>query len=387
MNTYKLTIIVLIMAVFLVACPGKKKPAEKQRVVGTADWPIFRGDAGLSGRSGDTIPDELTLRWSFQTGGEIFSSPVIGSGRIFIGSTDGKVYALRLKDGGKIWEFDAGDDIEASPLLVGKSLYIGSLSGEFFALHVDSGTLNWKYKTEGSIYGSANWTEITGSRESLIFVGSHDNRMYCFEAVSGKLRWTYETDHYINGAPATDGQVIIFGGCDENLHIVNVADGKKLARVGVGSYIPGSAALAGGKAYLGHYGNKLVCIDMEVRKITWEYSHPEHADSFFSSPAVGKEHVVIGSRDSYLHCVNRDTGKLAWVFRTRDEVDSSPVIAGNRVVVGSTDGRLYMVDLQTGRETWSYEIGAAIIGCPALAGGWIAIGSDDGRVYAFGESL
>ncbi|MFC2154977.1 PQQ-binding-like beta-propeller repeat protein [Acidobacteriota bacterium] len=387
MSKYKLIVIILIITIFLCAYPGKKEPDKKQNNIETAYWPIFRGDAGLSGTSRDKIPDKLSLRWNFQTGGEIFSSPAIGSGRVYIGSTDGKVYALHLEDGKKIWEFDTGDDIEASPLLLDDSIYIGSLSSDFFSLNADTGAVQWKYKTEGSIYGSANWARKQGSLEMLVFVGSHDNRMYCFDGATGKLNWTYETNHYINGAPATDGTLIVFGGCDEKLHIANVLDGKKLGEVGIGSYIPGSAALAGETAYLGHYGNKLVSIDMKNKKIAWEYSDAEHADPFFSSPAVGEDHVVIGSRDGFLHCVNRETGKKAWVFRTRDEVNSSPVIAGNRVVVGSIDGRLYVVNLKNGREAWSYEIGAAIIGCPAVTGGWIVIGSEDGRVYAFGESL
>ena len=163
-----------------------------------------------------------------------------------------------------------------------------------------------------------------------------------------------------------------------------MVDGTKKGEVLAGSYIPGSAALVGGKAYLGHYGNKLICIDIVNQKIDWEYQN-EYGAPFFSSPAVGKDRVVIGSRDEYLHCVDRETGKKIWTFKTRDEIDSSPVIADKKVVVGSTDGRLYIVDLENGKEIWSYEIGAAIIGCPAVAGGMIIIGAEDGRVYAFGE--
>jgi outer membrane protein assembly factor BamB len=209
--------------------------------------------------------------------------------------------------------------------------------------------------------------------------------MYCFDAATGKLKWTYETDHYINGSPATDGENVVFGGCDEKLHIVNVLDGTKKGEVWAGSYIPGSAALVGNRAYLGHYDNKLVCIDIIEKRIVWEYEDRENGGAFFSSPAVGKDHVVIGSRDGYLHCVNRETGEKIWTFRTRDEIDSSPVIAGNRVIVGSMDGRLYVVNLKDGKKIWSYEIGAAIIGCPAVAGGFIVVGAEDGRVYAFGE--
>ena len=391
--------LLLIIFFFLLACPGNKEVEKKKKEVQTVSWPIFRGDSRLTG----TINNQKFLRgsrgqffqkappgrrrqlWTFQTGAEVISSPVIGFGRVYIGSTDGKVYALSLKDGSKIWEFDTGDDIEASPLLVDTFIYIGNLSGVFFALDAHTGKVYWKFETEGPIYGSANWIQKPGKGEKLIFVGSHDNKMYCFDAASGKLGWTYETENYINGTPAVDGESIVFGGCDALLHILSVLDGKKKGEVSVGSYIPGSPALVENRAYVGHYGNQMVCIDIKNKKIPWEYGDKKHGDPFFSSPAVGKDRVVIGSRDGYLHCVDRDTGEKIWAFRTRDEVDSSPVIAGDQVIVGSSDGRLYVVNLKTGEEIWSYEIGASIISCPAVAGGLIVIGAEDGRIYAFGE--
>ena len=170
------------------------------------------------------------------------------------------------------------------------------------------------------------------------------------------------------------------------LHIVSVIDGAKKGEVWAGSYIAGSAALVDNRAYVGHYGSKLVCIDLSGQKIIWEYEDKESGGEFFSSPAVGKDQVIIGSRDYFLHCVDRETGQKIWKFQTRDEVDSSPVIVNDKVVFGSADGRLYMLNLEDGKEIWSYEIGAPIMGCPAVLNGMIIIGAKDGRVYAFGES-
>jgi outer membrane protein assembly factor BamB len=446
MNRPKFIVFLMILPVLFFGCSKNKEDKKADSNIKPVSWPIFRGDSRLTGTvsnnekllwmlHGDRISGSVgqwvssmigkhsyeflimmprphpetnenqhqrfaqhigsprrgapgrrrQLLWTFQTGSEIISSPVIGFGRVYIGSTDGKVYAINLKDGSKIWEFDTGDDIEAPPLLVDTFIYIGNLSGVFFALDAHTGKVYWKFETEGSIYGSANWVRKPGSQEKLIFVGSHDNKMYCLDSASGKLRWEYETSHYINGTPALDGENIVFGGCDEKLHILSVLDGKKKSEVSVGSYIPGSAALFENRAYVGHYGNQLACIDIKNKKILWEYGDEKHGDAFFSSPAVGKDHVVIGSRDGYLHCVNRETGEKVWAFRTRDEVDSSPVIAGNQVIVGSSDGRLYVVNLKNGQKVWSYEIGAPIISCPAVAGGMIVIGAEDGRIYAFGE--
>ena len=381
-------IFLLIFAVLLFACSKERKETgEKHRNVDNVKWPIFRGDSSLSGIAKDSLPDKISLLWSFKTGSEIISSPVIGLGRIYIGSTDGKVYSIDLLKGRKVWEFDTGDDIEASPLLLDEIVYIGSLSGDFFALDAQNGSVRWKYDIDNSIYGSANWVEKKDDQESMILVGSYDNKLYCFEAKTGNLKWTYETDNYINGAPATDGENTVFGGCDEILHIVSVFDGTKVGEVWAGSYIPGSAALVDKRAYLGNYGNQLICIDILEKRIVWIYEDKENGGPFFSSPAVGKDHVVIGSRDGFLHCVNRESGEKIWTFQTRDEIDSSPVIAGQKVVVGSIDGRLYIVSLKDGKEIWSYETGAEIIGSPAVAGGFIVVGALDGRVYALGEAL
>jgi outer membrane protein assembly factor BamB len=384
MQRHKYLALLLILLLFCFSC-AKKEAQDKAVDFASVSWPIFRGDPALRGITDDELPEELRLLWSFQTDSWIIGSPVLGLGRVYSGSSDGKVYAINLSDGKKVWEFDTQDDIEASPLLLEGAVYVGNLSGEFFCLDAGTGQVRWEYKCDNSIYGSANWVINPQDQRPCVLVGCYDNRLYCFDAETGELNWLYETDNYINGAPSTDGEHVVFGGCDELLHILSVVDGTKIGEVWAGSYIPGSAALAGDKAYLGHYDNKLVCIDRKQKKIEWEYYDEDNPDAFFSSPAVGKDRVLIGSRNDHLYCVDSKTGKKIWAFATRDDIDSSPVIAGEKVVFGSLDGRLYIVDLNRGKELWSYEIGAPLFSCPAVDSGIIVIGSDDGRIYAFGE--
>ncbi|MFC1538504.1 PQQ-binding-like beta-propeller repeat protein [Candidatus Latescibacterota bacterium] len=382
------SILIILMIPFLFgACSEKKEPLSTVDTLSDAYWPTFRGDTNLSGTADVRLPEDMELRWSYDTGSSIVSSPVVGSGTVYIGSTDGNVYAIDLLTGQKVWQTDLSDDIEASPLLIDQTLYVGNLSGGFFAIDARSGVVQWETEISGDIMGSANSVAIPNSTEKLVLVGSYDTNMYCFDADSGDLKWTYETGNFINGAPATDGTNVVFGGCDAILHIISAVDGSKTGEVLVGSYIAGSAALVDNRAYLGHYDGKMVCIDCTELRIVWEYSDAESSSEFFSSPAVGKDRVIIGSRDNFLHCADRETGGQIWKFRARDMIDSSPVIANDKVVFGSSDGRLYIVDIENGNEIWSYEIGASITGCPAVTGGMIVIGAEDGSVYAFGERI
>ena len=56
------------------------------------------------------IAGKERLLWKFETGGDVASSPAIGSdGTVYVGSHDEKLYALSGKSGGKLWEFKAGN--------------------------------------------------------------------------------------------------------------------------------------------------------------------------------------------------------------------------------------------------------------------------------------
>jgi outer membrane protein assembly factor BamB len=226
----------------------------------------------------------------------------------------------------------------------------------------------------------------SGDLPARVVVGCYDTKLYCLDARSGAKLWEYATDNYVNGTPAVDGGRVVFGGCDAVLHVVDGASGAALARIELGEacHVAGSIALGAGRAYLGHYGNAFVCVDLESRAILWQVTDPDQA--FFSSPALAPERVVFGGRNKRVHCVQRATGALLWTFATRRKVDSSPAIAGGKVVVGSGDGRLYVLALADGAELWSYEVGRSISSSPAVAGGRILIGSDDGQIYCFGAA-
>lgn len=347
-----------------------------------ASWPMCRGGPGLLGVAEGSLPDALALRWRFKTGDAIKSSPVIGGGRVFVGSDDEHVYAIDLEGGTKVWAFKTDNTVEAPPLLVGDKVFVGSSDGFLYALDAATGDLKWKYETPDRILGSANWTRSPQGDRVWILVGGYDSKLHAVDAETGEGVWTYETGNYINGSPAVADGKAIFGGCDARLHVVAVADGKQKADVDTGAYVAASPAVVEGRAYVGNFGNEFLCADLESRKILWR--HKDREFPIYSSAAVAGDLVLFGSRDMRLHAVRRDTGAPVWTFDTRGEVNSSPVVCGDKVVVGSDDGRLYVVSLSDGRERWSYEIGQPVAGSPAVAAGLIVIGADDGCVYAFG---
>lgn len=382
----KYTSSILLVLLFVTSCMQEKNIPPVKPDYSSASWPIYRGDSNLSGNTDSDLSDSLKLKWSYKTGGDIIASPVIGYGKIFIGSTDGNMYALNIDDGSLVWKYDSGDDIEASALILNENIYFGNLSGDFFSLKADSGTVNWKAKVKSDIRGSANYALHSSVDYPILFVGCYDSKMYALNSLTGEIIWEYKTGNYINGAPAVNNNILVFGGCDAKLHIISTLDGNKIGEVITGSYIPGSAAIVDGFAYLGKYDNNLMKIDLEKKNIVWQFEDENNGGPFFSSPAVSKNLVVAGSRDGFLYGLDKETGKKEWSFKTLDEIDSSPVIIRNKVLLASIDGRLYLLNLQTGEKIWSYEIGASITSSPAVVDGLITVGAEDGKLYTFEDA-
>jgi len=345
-------------------------------------WPIWRGDRALTGVASGVLSTNLSMVWSFKAGDVVRSSPVVGYGYVFFGSQDGKVYALDEKDGKEVWSFAAGAGVDAPPLLHEGMLFVGDMDGIFHALDVQEGKERWRFETGAQIPGSANW--LSAMSNDRIVVGSHDFSVYALAAGSGRKAWSHESQSFINGSPAVYDNRVVVGGCDEKVHILSGEDGSGVA-VEAGSYIAGSGAVSAGRVFIGHYGDLLICIDIEEKRIVWEFGNQENGGPFFASPAVDDTHVVAGCRDRRIYCVDKLTGRELWQFATGDRVDSSPVICDGKVVAGSDDGVLYMLDLGSGRRLWSFDVGRPIGTAPAVVRGKIIVGADDGRVYLFGR--
>jgi outer membrane protein assembly factor BamB len=64
----------------------------------------------------------------------VFSSPAVVDDTVYIGSTDGRVYALAASDGSQQWQFQTGSNVLSSPAVVDGTVYVGSNDERVYAL-------------------------------------------------------------------------------------------------------------------------------------------------------------------------------------------------------------------------------------------------------------
>ena len=76
------------------------------------DVSMFRGGPSRTGVYPASPGSALVgLQWRFMTDGDVISSPTVVGRTVYVGSGDGRLYALDRSAGTRKWAFDAGNPI------------------------------------------------------------------------------------------------------------------------------------------------------------------------------------------------------------------------------------------------------------------------------------
>ncbi len=301
----------------------------------------FAGDGTAYIGSGDgriyAVSPGGLLRWSYQTGGAVDSCPAIGAdGEIYVGSCDHYFYCIQ--PGGTLaWRFATQGMVWSSPCLdADGTVYFGCHDGFFYALR-PNGTLKWKYSV-----GSAVWSSPALGADGTIYFASENGKLYALTP-DGTLAWTYQTGTAADSSPtiAEDG-TIYFGSGDGFFYAMN-PNGTLKWKAYTGNLVDSTAALASdGTVYVGTGGAGTTgTLRAYAPAGVQLWSYPV-AGGVRSSPCVdGCGNIFFGSADGKVHALRPD-GTLIWSSTCGLAVLSSPAIGpGGRVVVGSDDGGIY----------------------------------------------
>jgi len=180
---------------------------------GLDEWPMFHHDLNHTGYSTSTAPNTNGVLWTYQTGNAVYSSPAVAGGKVYIGSTDYKVYALDATTGEFIWSYQTGSQVAwSSPAVANGKVYIGSRDGYFYALDASTGGLIWSYQTGVIAYSSP---AVAGGK---VYIGSPDGKVYALDAATGTFVWSYQTGDYVYSSPAVAGGKVYIGSSDGKVY-------------------------------------------------------------------------------------------------------------------------------------------------------------------------
>lgn len=318
------------------------------------------------------------LKWSTDAAErEVLTTPAVAEGVLYVGSLEGKLYAIDADDGESVWNVSTGKDhVVASPTVNGDAVYVGAndfnrTSGSVHRLNATSGDTEWSTRLK-SVEGSP----IVANGN--VYVASLNNNEY------------YSTVHALNASTGVE---------QWNISVPNYALTTAPQLVNETLYVSGYNVDVDSDNH--PVSSQVVAIDVRERAIDWTFN--ESNGRIRSAPTVVDGTVYVGSENATLYALDADDGTVSWQFETALRIRASPTVVNDTVFVGdlglyiendSTAG-VYAVNATTGEELWSTNQTHSIGVAATIHGGTLFVGdqrgTDDendthvssGRLYAF----
>jgi len=340
------------------------------------EWPTYGHDPHrtFNGRTTLNATSVLTLApaWVFPTGDAVTATPTVVNGTVYVGSWDGKFYAIDAVTGTERWHFT----IDAQ-----------------LAIHPQPGNRQPTDVTSdgGVITSSAHFLPAEGSRPDLLIFGG-GYTLYALRAADGSLFWKHaytgrpelpdDPDNdgtRIFSSPAVVGNKVLFS---------TTADGQ----VGYRGRVIAADVDTGGPVWIRE-------LDVDANDVIQN----DGCGGVWSSPAIfERDNVMIdavadcdfqspGPNNERVIAFNIADGSIKWRFfppRGEDPIcdwdfgasanlgtaaDGTPTFLG----ICAKDGYCYSLDPETGGLRWATNV---VFG--GFAGGFIATTAYDGtRVY------
>lgn len=291
--------------------------------------------------------------------------------RIFVGSSDGGLYALHADSGETIWRFQTLSYVQSRPLYAADedALYFGSHDGALYKVDARGGKLLWRLSTRAEIARqpivSGDWIYFANANDTLIAA----------DRKTGTIRWTYHRTPALGmevagySGPVLAGKLIYMGFSDgtalaldaetgeERWQPVDLAAEAEEARGEVPKYLDVDTTpvltmiQAGPVAIFGSYEGGVVALDAELGTLIWA-----------NTAARGVSDVELWEQPSY-------------------ERDGQLRPARRLLLVSTGTQGLWALDPETGLEVWRRNLPHGGVSHPIPVAGAILIGASKLGVY------
>jgi outer membrane protein assembly factor BamB len=158
---------------------------------------------------------------------------------------------------------------------------------------------------------------------------------------SKQVIWKIETGNSVYFQPQLVKNNLILGTIEGNLQAFDKQSSKQKWITAVGGILVGSPIVENEKLYTAS-STKFVCVDTNNGKVMWENNLPKSYSQ--GKPLLHGDRIIFGTWDTYLYCLNKNTGELLWKWSNGN--DKQELYSVGNVSIVSSKNRLYFVTPQ-----------------------------------------
>lgn len=305
--------------------------------------------------------DTGEILWRFETTGAVQSEPLYdaASDAVFFGSNDGALYKVRAADGALIFRFMTNAEISRRPALRDGVLYVVNANDTLIALDATTGAMRWhQHRTPAFGMEIAGYAGPALGRDK-VFTAFSDGTVMAYDIKDGSEEWpmvdlaaeaeqaTGETPKYldVDTTPLVDrigsGEVVFVAGYAGGVFALDAADG--------------SRAWANEKAV------------GVTELVMWR--QPAHRPQGGAGPSVPEKRLLVAASGlTGLWGIDPEDGRTVWRKPLPEGGISAPVPVAGALLLTSTRYGIFLFSPLDGAVIDGIDTGGGISMSPAAHG-------------------
>lgn len=333
--------------------------------------------------------------------------------RVFVGSSDHGLYALRAVDGATLWRFETLGFVQCAPLYDARedAVYFGSNDGALYKVRAQDGALVWRFMSNAEF---SRRPVLSGGR--LYAVNANDT-VVALDPATGKLVWSQhrtpamgmEIAGYAGPlvwrgrvyAGFSDGTVTAFDARtgDEVWQPVDLSAEAEQTLGNVPDYLdsdttPVADTLEQGPAvFVGSYAGGVFALDADTGTQLWTnpavagvtelvlWQQPAHAPRGGDGPDLpARKLLLAASGTTGLWALDPETGRDAWRKELPSGGVSAPVAISGALLVANSRLGLFLMSPLDGGLIDGVDTGDGVSMTPAVHGRRAFVMTNGGRL-------
>jgi len=320
---------------------------------------VFVGssDGGLYALRADTGE----ILWRFETTGAVQSEPLYDAATdaVFFGSNDGALYKVRAVDGALIFRFMSNAEISRRPVLRDGVLYVVNANDTLIALDATTGAMRWhQHRTPAFGMEIAGYAGPALGRDK-VFTAFSDGTVMAYDVKDGSEEWPM-VDLAAEAEQAT-GETPKYLDVDTTPIVDRIGSGEVVFVAGYAGGVFALDAEDGSRAWA---NEKAVGV---TELVMWR--QPAHRPRGGTGPEVPEKRLLVAASGlTGLWGIDPEDGRTVWRRALPEGGISAPVPVAGALLLTSTRYGIFLFSPLDGAVIDGIDTGGGISMSPAAHG-------------------
>ena len=361
-----------VNAIVAACAPAMKTGPARQE----SGWPAYLGNQRHDAGAHETLNPDPRPLWHVGMGRGVRGSPALGESVVAVGTADRNLVLVDRSSGDVLWRSHLDGSVRAGPLLDEDRLYVATESqpqGRVYAIRLRDGRQLWRTPA-GSV------TAPLAFDGEGIYAGTEDGLVLRLEPERGKVEWRRPLSGAVRAGPVVTPSGLVVATTSDTLFLLDRQTGAVRAQRSLPGAVLATPATDGRRVFLATTNGRIVAVDLASWSVAWDRGA---GDAVYGAPALVADTLFVLARDGRLWMIPVDAPDNATSHTLDIVATAGPTPLASGVLVGSVSGEVLLVDPRSGAIRWRAQVAGPIEEPPLVRDRQVVVIAGRGNIHTY----